>query len=155
MQLKPELRLIGLLSAVENAKSDNTAIDAALKWVAPELKMMPELAWSLPRLIELAAQAGQQDDSIKAVLEDIKDPVLHSRAQLALARGKMAREKKVTEEDAFAAVDAKSLERLLGQAALFRNNVKLDEGWLKKVEGLSEPAKSYASIGAALGLQKD
>ena len=153
--LKPEIRMIALVTALENAKGEATEIEPALKWATETLKTNPEIAWSVPRLVEIAARSGQSDEASKALIDDIKDLMLKNRARLAIVKTKLAREKKVVDDAILEGIDPRSLEHRLGEAAIARHNVRTDESSIKQVEALTDAAKAFASLGAALGLKKE
>jgi hypothetical protein len=111
------------------------------------------LGWVLLRLVQVAVEAGLNDDRVQALAQAIIKPnlALRGRAQLARLQARLASNPgDATEADA-EAVEQDSVAGLLAWMAVARHNTRRDGDWAGPAD--TGPRHAFVLAGAALGLQ--
>jgi hypothetical protein len=151
---KPEWRF-RMLAALAEATGEGSDLDNAVGFLDGELSGKPVSPWLVYRLVELAAQHGQIDRALK-LTERISDPGLKARAQLEGLRARLAATKDRADDGALGGIDSGELAQALAREALARHNARRDgksSGSIAAADGLPEPMRSLAILGAILGEQ--
>ncbi len=139
-------------AAVQAGAGGAEDAETALQLAETELKHRRDTGWLLLQLVQVASQAGVAPEKMQTVAASIAEPELRGRAQLAVLRARLERDKQVVEEAAADTVEPRTLAHLLARAYLARHNVHYSSDWIKVVQGWPEPQKAFGSAGVALAL---
>lgn len=141
-------------AAVDALLTDTTYIESALKAAESDgLSKKAELSWSMFYLIKLALRSSLPEERVQTFADQIGNPALRGRAQLAVFRAQLAKANQAVADSAADKIDAQSLARSLGAQALARHNARFNTGYAGVVQTWQQPLRSFGALGVALGLQ--
>jgi hypothetical protein len=145
---------LAIAAAAADAKPPETAdIDSALKMAEGTLGKKAKFSWSMLCLVQLALQAGLPEERVQALTNQIGDPALRGRAQLAVFRAQLDKASQLVEDAAADKIDSNNLARSLAAQVLARHNVRVSAGYSSVVQTWPQPLRSFGALGIALGLQ--
>lgn len=146
-------RLAVAAAAVEAQVPDTTHLEDALKMAEGSLSHKAELSWSLLRLTQLGLATSLPQERVQALADNIGNPAVRGRAQLAVFRANLDRTKQPVEDSAADKIEATSLARGLAALALARHNTRLGADAAAAAQSWPQPLRSFGSLGVALGLE--